>query len=290
MTHRHVLDRRRFLAGTGLYLAGVPLSLAADEASFADTETAVGGRVGILALDTGSGRECAHRADERFALCSTFKWMLAACVLERVERGQLTLDRLVEYGQGDLLDHAPATRENLPAGSMSVEALCRASVIVSDNTAANLLLNLTGGPAALTEFLRRHGDAVTRLDRLEPELNSNLPGDPRDTTTPRAMAQSMQALLLGDALSPGSRERLVGWLKETGTGLRRLRAGLPANWAAGDKTGTGLNGAANDVAIAWPPDASPLLIAAYLSGSSAPPEELDAAHAGIAREIVRRIY
>jgi beta-lactamase class A len=147
-----------------------------------------------------------------------------------------------------------------------------------------------GGPPGFTEFLRQCGDTVTRLDRKEPELNTNLPGDERDTTTPRAMAHTMQTILLGDdVLSAASRERLIGWMKQATTGLARLRAGLPEDWIAGDKTGTGANGAANDVAIAWPPGRKPILIASYLSASGASSDALNAAHARIGAAIAERM-
>jgi beta-lactamase class A len=163
--------------------------------------------------------------------------------------------------------------------------LCEAAVEVSDNTAANVLLRFIGGPQALTHYFRRIGDSVTRLDRYEPGLNSNLPGDPRDTSTPEAMIATMQSLLIGNALSPASRQTLIGWLRNSRTGLHRLRAGLPRNWTVGDKTGTGSNGAVNDSAIVWPPRRSPLLMAAYLSDSQAPADALEAAHAHMGRII-----
>lgn len=162
---------------------------------------------------------------------------------------------------------------------MDVAELCKAAVEASDNTAANLLLGLVGGPAALTRYLRSIGDARTRLDRNEPALNSSLRGDSRDTTTPAAMLATMHTVLLGGALSLASRQSLLGWLKASQTGQSRLRTGLPPGWAAGDKTGTGDNGAANDIAIAWPPQRRPILIAAYLGDSRATPEALNAAHA-----------
>jgi beta-lactamase class A len=214
-------------------------------------------------------------------------------VLARVDRGELALDRAVHYEDDDLLEYAPVAHENFDrdteAGSLTLEELCAAAVSISDNTAANLLLDLVGGPPGLTRFLRRHGDEVTRLDRNEPSLNTNLPGDPRDTTTPRTMVNTMRTMLPGDALSPESRDRLTRWLIDAKTGLARLRGGLPTDWVAGDKTGTGVNGAANDVAIVWPPDRKPILIAAYLSDSSALPDALNAAHRKIAATVVHEL-
>lgn len=283
------MNRRFFLGAGGLCLAGGMLSRADEYSPLAALEDKIGGRVGLMALDTGDGRELSHRADERFAMCSTFKWLLAADVLAHVDRGELELGQMVDYTAGDLLEYAPVARENLAAGSLSVETLCAAAVSVSDNTAANLLLGLVGGPRGLTTFLRNCGDTVTRLDRNEPGLNSNIAGDPRDTTTPRAMAGTMRKILTGDVLDAASRARLLQWLKDTSTGYKRLRAGLPSDWVVGDKTGTGVNGAANDVAIAWPPGRSPVLIAAYLSDSTSPLDVLDAGHEAIAATVTRTL-
>jgi beta-lactamase class A len=283
------MDRRTFLTATGLCLAGSTIARAATDTTLADIEASVGGRVGVMAIDTGDGTEMSHRADERFAMCSTFKWLLAASVLSQVEQDKMSLDERLSYGPEDLLDYAPVARKHVNTGRLSVEMLCDAAVTVSDNTAANLLLNRIGGPEELTAFLRQCGDKVTRLDRNEPELNTNLPGDERDTTTPRAMAKTMNTILLGDVLSASNRDQLIRWLRDAKTGLGRLRGGLPSDWIAGDKTGTGVNGAANDVAIAWPPGRKPILIASYLSGSDASPEDLNAAHVAIARSVAARM-
>jgi beta-lactamase class A len=253
------------------------------ETRIADQEAATGGRVGVAVLDTGTGRRFAYRSYERFAMCSTFKWVLAAAVLANVDAGRLRLDQRVPYSSADLLSHAPVTGARVADGGLPVAALCKAAVEVSDNTAANLLLRLIGGPAGFTEFVRVQADDVTRLDRAETELNTNIPGDPRDTTTPDAMVGLMAKILAGDALLAATRDRLLGWMKAGTTGLNRLRAGLPADWVVGDKTGSGANGAANDVAVAWPPGRAPILTAVYMTGSSAPPETLDAAHAAIGR-------
>jgi beta-lactamase class A len=252
-------------------------------------EQRIGGRLGLYAVDTDSGRELTHRADERFALCSTFKWVLAANVLRQTERGELSLDDSVAYGPGDLLEHAPTTRAHVGEGALTVMALAEAAVTVSDNTAANLLLARIGGPAGLTEYMRSLGDTVTRLDRTEGALNENAPGDPRDTTSPRAMGVLLRRLLVGDALEPASRERLLDWMRATETGKRRLRGGFPADWDVGDKTGGCSRGAVNDVAIAWPPGRAPILVALYLSEGSADFDSLEAAHAEVARLVVREL-
>ena len=252
----------------------------------ANIESDIGGRVGVAALDTGSGAWLRHRADQRFAMCSTFKVLLAATVLHRVDVGQLDLGRAVRFTRADLLSYAPVTSARVEEGAMSVEALAAAAVEVSDNTAANLLLALVGGPAAVTRRMRGLGDRVTRLDRTEPELNTNLVGDVRDTTTPAAFVQTLRHILLGGGLSSASAQRLAAWMVDCKTGRDRLRAAAPPGWRAGDKTGSGANGAVNDVAIFWPPNRPPILIGAFLSGSPRPTEQLAANHAAIGRVVV----
>jgi beta-lactamase class A len=258
------------------------------EGDLAQLERSVGGRVGVFAVDTASGRTIARRADERFPMCSTFKWVLAAAVLARVDRGEIGLDDRLAYGQKDLLEYAPVTTDHVAEGAMTVDALVRAAVTVSDNTAANLLLAKVGGPEGWTAFVRAHGDAVTRLDRSEPALNSSEPGDERDTTTPRAMAGLLRAILCEGATPPPSRERLLSLMRACETGQKRLRAGLPSGWTVGDKTGTGRNGSTNDVAIAVPPGRAPILVAAYLTEGSAKQHQLEAAIAAIGRMVGRQ--
>jgi beta-lactamase class A len=250
-------------------------------ASVAALHSRIGGRIGVYMLDTQSQLELAFNARERFAMCSTFKLLLAAVVLRRVDAGTLALDHKLPLRPEDMVAHAPVTSLHLAEGSMSVRDLCSAIVTVSDNPAANILLAATGGPPGLTQFLPGIGDRVTRLDRTEPELNTNLPGDPRDTTTPQAMAHSMEKVLLGDVLSMQSKLQLIAWLRQSTTGLARLRAGLQEEWKAGDKTGTGANGALNDVVIAWPPGRSAVIGAVYLSESTQSTRALEQAHAEI---------
>jgi beta-lactamase class A len=290
------LTRKQFLLGTfgTLVTACVPSRVAAPATvpagtprSIAEIEARVGGRVGVFALDTGTGRQLAHRPDERFAMCSTFKWALAAAILARVDHAELSLDDRLPYRSSDLLEHAPVTREHVAEGSMTIEALARAAVTVSDNTAANLLLAKVGGPAGFTQFVRSLGDPVTRLDRDEPTLNANDPGDPRDTTSPRAMVGLMSRILCGDVLSIAGRERLLGWLRACETGKDRLRAGLPRDWTVGDKTGSGGRDTINDVAIAVPPGRAPILIAAYMSEGPWGDRVLSAAHADVGRLVAR---
>ncbi len=259
------------------------------DAELTALQAASSGDLGVYALDTGNGHAVGFNADQRFAMCSTFKLLLAAAVLAQVDAGRLRLDQPVAYGTADLVPHAPVTSAHVNQGWLSVEALCAAILEVSDNPAANLLLRLIDGPAGLTRFVRRLGDEVTRLDRIEPALNSNLPGDPRDTTTPRAMVRTIRRLLVGSTLLAASRTRLLGWLHTASTGRQRLRAGVPADWHAGDKTGSGERGAINDVAIFEPPGRAPLLVACYLSGSTLSLAELNAVHARVGAWVVRAL-
>ena len=260
-------ERRRTLPARRAVLAGAAAALASPAlaaSDFADLEARLaGGRLGVYARNTASGRTLTHRADERFATASSFKGLLAGCVLARVDRGVERLDRVIRYGKADLLSHAPVTEAHVAEGGLPVETLCAAAVEESDNTAANLLLRSVGGPAGLTAWLRSIGDATTRLDRYELALNTAVPGDPRDTTTPRAMAETYGHLVVGNVLKPASRARLADWMGKASTGLSRLRKGLPPGWRAGDKTGTGQRGAVGDVAIVWPPGAGAILVACY---------------------------
>lgn len=260
------IARRGFLAAP---LLALPAFANDAKSQLAELERRNGGRLGVAALDTASGHRVGHRAEELFPLCSTFKFLAAAFVLARVDRGEEKLDRRVVFSDKDLVTYSPVTKEHVAPGSMSMAEICDAAVTLSDNTAGNLMLASFGGPAGLTAFARSLGDRTTRLDRIETELNEAKPGDPRDTTTPVAMLGTMQRLLIEDALSASSRDRLIGWLLASKTGGKRLRAGLPANWRVGDKTGSGNNGTANDVAIVLPPGRAPILIAAYYTEAAA---------------------
>jgi len=235
------------------------------KARFAELEKRSGARLGCALLNTATGAVISHRGGERFPMCSTFKASVAAFVLQRVDQRAEQLERRIVFSQRDILSYAPITKEHIGGDGMSVAELCAAAVTVSDNTAANLLLASFGGPAALTNFWRSIGDRVTRLDRIEPDLNEAAPGDPRDTTTPAAMAENLRKLVLGDVLTPASREILLKWLIATTTGDVRLRAGLPRDWIAGDKTGTGAHNTSNDIAVIWPPNRKPFVLTAYLT-------------------------
>ncbi len=256
-----LVTRRRMVLGLAACAgAGLP-SLANAEDPIAAIETRRGGRLGVFAIDTGSGRTLSHRADERFLMCSTFKGLLAASILARVDAGEESLSRPLSYGEGDLIFTSPITKAHVGEGSMSIEALCQAAVEVSDNTAAILLMRASGGPAGLTRFVRSLGDTVTRSDRYEPA--SNVSRGDLDTTTPRAIATSVGAIVLGSVLKVGSRAKLEGWMVASKPGLNRLRAAFPEGWTAGDRPGTSVDRQTNDYAIVRPPGRAPILVAAY---------------------------
>lgn len=270
------MDRRKLIksaligASSLTLLPSLAATLDGDEnsARLAALEGRYGGRLGVAIVDTGNQRRVLYRANERFMMCSTFKLLLAGAILARVDRGAERLDRRIVFGPEALVSYAAVTSAHIGAPGMTIAELCRAAVTVSDGVAANLLLRSMGGPSALTAYARQLGDTRTRLDRYEPEMNRPTPDRLSDTTTPLAMLGDLRALVLGDALSDPSRKQLIEWLRETSTGNDLLRAGIPAGWPVGDKTGHG-NGAINDVAIVWPPQRSPLLISAYYHGPTA---------------------
>jgi len=283
------LSRRQAVVGlTSLPLLGLSsaaYALDPPAQRVASLEKRIGGRVGVYLRDITGRVLIAHRADERFPMCSTFKFLLAAAALRRVDQGQMSLDQVLNFGEADLLSYAPVAKANVAKGGLPLGELCAAIVTVSDNTAANVILRNIGGPQAVTAFARSIGDQDTRLDRIEPELNSAIPGDPRDTTTPQAIGEDMSRLLSGNALGAASQQMLDNWMVASKTGLKRIRAGLPNGWVVGDKTGSGANGTANVVAIIRPEKRATLFASVYLTGSSAAADELDAIHMEVGRII-----
>jgi beta-lactamase class A len=283
------MTRRAALAGSALAvsaLLGRPLhSWAASEASsrLVELEARSGGRLGVAVLEMGDGTQIRHRADERFPMCSTFKVLAAAFVLARVDRDEDDLERRIVFSADELVPFSPVTEQRIGEPGMTLEEICAAAMTASDNMAGNLLLASFGGPAALTAYARSLGDTVTRLDRFESELNDVLPGDPRDTTTPAAMLENLRQIVLGDALSHASRERISNWLLSNTTGDTRLRAGFPPDWRVGDKTGSSMNGVSNDIAVVWPPDHAPMVVTVYLAESPLSSEERDGVLAEVGR-------
>lgn len=281
-----MIGRRRFLISGLAVVGSAAIGRTAPEATFADLRSRLGpgGRLGLAALDVRSGRSIMFDANSRYAMASTFKLALAAMVLAAVEARRLSLTDRLAVRPEHLLSHAPVVRAAGQGAKLQISRLCAAIVEVSDNGAANMLLERLGGPAALTAFIRRCGDRLTRLDRYEPQLNSNLPGDPRDTTTPAAMVQLMRTLLIDGPLRPRPRQQLAQWMVRSNRGLDRLRAGLPKDWRVGSKAGTAARGAVNDLVIAWPPRRGPILIACYLDAPNATYDVAAAVH----REVARR--
>ncbi|MBD8530376.1 MULTISPECIES: class A beta-lactamase [unclassified Massilia] len=260
-------SRRRMLAA----LAAVPVyylsgcahsSAAATDAGFAALEKDLGGRLGVSALDTGSGRSIGYREHERFAMCSTFKAIAAAAILARDVEAPGLLQKRIRYSKDDLVTYSTVTEQHLQDG-MTLEQLCAATVIHSDNSAGNLILRELGGPEGLTRFVRKIGDTQFRLDRWETELNTAYAGDPRDTTTPAAMTATLNVLLLGAALPAHERAQLTQWMRDCATGATRIRAGVPADWKVADKTGTGGYGSANDIGVIWPTGRAPIVLSVY---------------------------
>lgn len=274
---RHSITRRRLAAGLA-GLAATP-ALAAED-PLAALEQREGGRLHVFVLDTGSGRSLAHRSEDRVLMCSTFKALLAAAVLARVDAGEERLNRRVDYSAADLLEYAPVAREHLAQGGLPVETLAEGMVGLSDNTAANLLLPSVGGPVGLTRWLRGIGDPLTRLDRNEPGLNRVL-GE-MDTSTPRQMAETLRMILLGEVLSAASRERLEGWMAASPTGRARLRAGLPEGWRVADKTGSGESWA-NVVALVRPSERAPVVVASFYDLADVPGAKRDGVHREVGR-------
>lgn len=285
MIRRRALLTSSLLAGPALLGARA----AADERDgelrrgLAGLERKHGGRLGVAVLDSAGGNPIAHRGDERFAMASTFKFVAAAFVLARVDRGEESLARRIVYARGELVTYSPITEKHAGDGGLTVGEICDAAVTLSDNTAANLLLDSFGGPAALTAYARSLGDYATRLDRWETALNEAAPGDPRDTTTPAAMVGLLRETVLGTALSAASRAQLAAWLVANKTGDERLRAGVPRGWRVGDRTGSGGNNATNDVAVIWPPGRAPIVVAAYYAEARASAAERNAVLAEVGR-------
>jgi beta-lactamase class A len=271
-----------FVLGGPARATGLPGTLAAD---LARIELESGGRLGVAVLDTGSGATVEHRGNERFPMCSTFKLVGSAAVLKRADQGQERLDRRIAFAASDIVVNSPVTKARVGGSGMTLAEVCEAAMTMSDNTAGNLILAALGGPPGFTAYVRSLGDSVSRLDRIEPELNEALPDDPRDTTTPLAMLGNVQKLALGDALSAASKEQLTKWLLGNKTGDTRLRAQLPAGWRTGDKTGAGERGTNNDVGVLWPPNGKPIVVTAYLTGTSAPADKRNATLAAVGRAI-----
>lgn len=283
-----MFNRREFCTATAFLFPSLvragPRRFGNLPAAFAQLEETNGGRLGVAVLDTATGERSDYRGDERFPMCSTFKFLLASSVLQRVDGHRESLNRAIAIPAKPLLFNSPLT-EPRAAGTMTIAALCHAALTRSDNTAANLLLETIGGPRGVTSFSRSIGDTVTRLDRMETSLNESLAGDPRDTTSPTVMAGDLESVVLGTVLSVPSRNQLTSWMEANLTGLERLRSKLPAGWRAADKTGSNGEHTSNDIAIFWLAGKQPVIVAAFITQCSGP----ESKRAGMLAEIGRLV-
>ncbi|MBL9182937.1 MAG: class A beta-lactamase [Verrucomicrobiaceae bacterium] len=277
MTIVQNLSKRNFIAASlGALLIAPNLSGCANRnirdfaALFAEIEKTHGGRLGVCVLNTKTSETINYRGDSLFALCSTFKLPLAAIILREIENGRLDAEKEIPIVQNGLRIISPMVREKLAGGKMRIIDLAHEIQTTSDNIAANALLELIGGPQKFTQIMREMGDNVTNIERIEPKMNLVLPGETRDTTSPNAIAHTVQKILFGGFLKPVSIQTLADWMIETKTGSKRIRAGLPKDWQAGDKTGTGIDAEMpnryNDIAVVWPPNKAPYIIAAFYEG------------------------
>ncbi|EMO8817819.1 LAP family class A beta-lactamase [Klebsiella michiganensis] len=251
------------------------------------TEDHIKGRVGFTEIDFLSGKVLSsHRREERFPMMSTFKVLLCGAILVRVDKGLEQLERRITYNKHDLDDYSPLTSQHIADG-MTVSELCNAAITTSDNTAANLLLSTIGGPEGLTHFLRSTGDSYTRLDRHEPSLNEAKPGDERDTTTPAAMAQTLEKLLNGSVLTEKSRKKLISWMQEDKVGGPLFRSVLPAGWMIADKTGAGDHGSRGIVALLGPGGKPSRIVVLYITNTHSSMNELNEHIAGIGDSVIK---
>lgn len=253
-----------------------------------DIESRLSARVGLAIIDTGSERRWTYNAHDRFPMASTFKVFACGALLHQVDAGKDNLDRTMSIAQADLVTHSPVL-DRLVGQQISARDLCAATLRTSDNAAANKILERIGGPAGWTQFMRRIGDDTTRLDRVEPALNEARPGDVRDTTSPAAIASALRVLVLGDALSPSSRELLTSWMMANEVGGPLLRASIPATWVIADRTGAGGHGARGIIAVMWPPARAPIVAAIYIAETEASMEDRNAAIADLGAALAAEV-
>ncbi|SCC21042.1 class A beta-lactamase [Kosakonia oryziphila] len=252
-------------------------------------EQQLGARIGVAVLDTASSKTVSYRGDERFPLNSTHKALLCGALLSKVDKGELALTESTQFPRSALVEYSPITEKFVAPARINWQQLCSAAVSYSDNTAANLLAQKLGGPAAITQYLQTLGDSVTRLDRVEPELNSAVPGDERDTTTPLAVSRTLQKLTLGTALKPGSRAQLIQWMREDKVADALLRSTLPAGWTIADKTGAGDFGSRSIISVVWPKNSTPRIVVIYITNTKATSKQSNAAIASLGKEIFSAI-
>ncbi|NIF22250.1 class A beta-lactamase [Pantoea sp. Acro-835] len=256
--------RAAILILTGFVVSGVHAESRSEkiQQQLHQLETQSGGRLGVVLIDSADNTQIRYRANERFPMCSTSKVMAVAALLQQSEKNSAVLQQRLAINASDLVNYNPITEKQV-GSSMTLAELSAAALQYSDNAAMNLILDHLGGPAKVTAFAKEMGDSDFRLDRKEPELNSAIPGDPRDTTTPLSMAHSLQKLTLGKALAAPQREQLVQWMKGNTTGRQSIAAGLPSGWKVGDKTGSCDYGGTNDIAVIWREKGAPLILTTF---------------------------
>ena len=281
--------RRNFLITTALALPSLAIAQQDDKlpAAFAALEKKSGGRLGVAVLNTATNQTAQYKADERFPFCSSFKFLLVAAVLHRIDTQKDDPRRQVDIPK-QILGSSPITQSHAGT-SMTIGALINSILVRSDNTAANVLLDTVGGPAALTAYVRTLGDQVFRLDRTETALNESKPGDPRDTTSPAAMLADLKTLLLGNALTPDSRNTLTQGMQDCVTGLARIRAGIPKTWRVADRNGANGENTTANIAAIWPTNKPPVLIAAYVTECPGPEEKRNAIFVEIGRLVAASV-
>ena len=283
-----MIDRRMLMTGLPLLAAAAPDRFAPLRRAIPQIERSAGGPIGISLLDTHTGERFGHRANDRFPLCSTFKLLLAARLLHGADKGQWAMAERLPVTKADMLFNAPFTEKRI-GGTASLLELAEAMAVLSDNPAANIALAKVGGPAALTAWLRSIADQTTRIDRNEPEMNNETPGDPRDTTTPAAMLATSRALVEGRILSPAARRTLFGWMQASKTADTMIRAALPLGWQEANKTGAGSWRARNIVSVITPPGRKPIWIAAYLFAAKSELAERNRQFVPLGRAIVESV-
>ncbi|WP_313081361.1 class A beta-lactamase [Atlantibacter sp.] len=250
-------------------------------------EKRLNARIGMAVVNAQGEPVFGYRQDERFPLTSTFKTLACAALLERLQKDGGSLDQQVTIQPDELLDYAPITKNYLAPATLSLRTLCAAAVSYSDNTAGNRILTYLGGPQAITQFMRRLGDNVTRLDRTEPTLNEATPGDARDTSSPKSMAAGLQKILTSDTLTPANRAALDSWMREDKVGDALLRATLPQGWAIADKTGAGGYGSRAIIAAVYPPQQAPFYVAIYITRTEATMQMANTAIAQIGERLFK---
>lgn len=286
--------RKALNTALSLCLLALPFTLHASDSnelidSVRQIEARLDARVGIAVHDLESERSWQYHADERFPLSSTFKTLACAALLQQVDAGQKQLTQTVTFTESELVSYSPVTEAFVGTEGMTLSSLCEATLSMSDNSAANFILDAIGGPQSVTQFVRSIGDDTTRLDRWETELNEAIPGDERDTTTPNAMAMALETLMLGEALSPASRQQLTQWLKNNQVGDALFRAVVPDDWTVADRTGAGGYGSRSITALMWPPQRQPVVATLYITETEASFEERNTAIADIGAAIVTAI-